>query len=322
MVVVGYHASHEQHGPADLLRHVRHAEAVGFAAGWSSDHLTPWSHAQGQSGFAWTWLGAAVQATDLPFGIVTSPGQRYHPVVVAQALATLGALAPGRIVAALGSGEASNEHVTGDRWPAKPERHARLLECVEAIRSLLHGDEVTVHGHVRIDRAKLWTLPPQPVPLYGASLCEATARWCGRWADGLITVDLPPEQLRRVIGAFREGGGEGRPVAVQAKVAWADTEDAALQAAHEQWRTNVFDSVLMADLETVEQFETAARHVRPEDVRSSVFVSADLGRHVENLRSILDCGVDALYLHHVPKPQEAFIDAFAADVLPELEGLT
>lgn len=320
MVVVGYHASHEQHPPSALLRHVRAAEAAGFAAGWSSDHLTPWNRAQGESGFAWSWLGAALQATSLPFGVVTAPGQRYHPVVIAQALATLGELAPGRIAAALGSGEASNEHVTGDRWPDKRARHRRLLECVGAIRSLLAGEEVSLDGHVRIDRARLWTLPAASIPLFGAALSEDTARWCGSWADGLITVDLPPEQLRRVIDAFREGGGEGKPVAVQAKVGWAPVEADALRAVYEQWRTNVFDSVLMADLETVEQFEAAAVHVRPDDVRDAVFVASDLGHHVENLRSILACGVDALYLHHVPKAQEEFIEVFGAEVLPHLEG--
>ena len=97
----------------------------------SSDHLTPWSERQGESGFAWSWLGAAMQATTVPFGVVNAPGQRYHPVIIAQAIATLGEMFPGRLTVALGSGEASNEHVTGDRWPAKPARNERLLECVD-----------------------------------------------------------------------------------------------------------------------------------------------------------------------------------------------
>ena len=85
-----------------------------------SDHLAPWSVNQGQSGHAWTWLGAALQATSMSFGVVTAPGQRYHPVVHTQAIATLGELFPGRFWAALGTGEALNEHVTGSRWPDKP----------------------------------------------------------------------------------------------------------------------------------------------------------------------------------------------------------
>src|SRR5918998_3143312 len=126
MVLFGFHASHEQVPPGALLAAVRRAEEAGFDAAMSSDHLSPWSARQGQSAFAWSWLGAAMQATSLPFGVVTAPGQRYHPVVISQAIATLAEMFPGRFWAALGSGEAVNEHVTGDRWPPKDQRDARL----------------------------------------------------------------------------------------------------------------------------------------------------------------------------------------------------
>ena len=52
---IGYHASHEQFAPEELLGLVRLAEAAGFAAAKSSDHFHPWSERQGQSGFAWSW---------------------------------------------------------------------------------------------------------------------------------------------------------------------------------------------------------------------------------------------------------------------------
>jgi probable non-F420 flavinoid oxidoreductase len=318
VTVVGYHASHEQLPPSALLEAARTAAEAGFGAVSSSDHVTPWSRAQGESGFAWAWLGAAMQAVPVPFGVVNAPGQRYHPVVIAQAIATLAEMHPGRLWVALGSGEASNEHVTGEGWPAKPERNARLLECVEIIRRLLQGDEVSAEGRVRVDRARLWTLPDRPPPLIGAALSEETAAWCGGWADGLITVNASPERLRRVIEAFRACGGEGKPVRVQVKVAWAASDDEALVAAHEQWRTNVLDPVLMADLETVEQFEAAAAHVRPEDMRAAVLVSSDVKQHVAWLHEILDCGADELFLHHVPREQEGFIEAFGLDVLPEV----
>ena len=320
MTVIGYHASHEQNPPSVLLEAARAAAEGGFGAVSSSDHVTPWSRSQGESGFAWSWLGAAMQEVAVPFGVVNAPGQRYHPVIIAQAMATLAEMHPGRLWVALGSGEASNEHVTGERWPAKPERNARLLECVEIIRRLLRGEEVSADGRVRVDRARLWTLPDRPPPLIGAALSEETAAWCGGWADGLITVHAPPERLRRVIDAFRTGGGEGKPVRVQAKLAWAAGEDEALAAAHEQWRTNVLDPVLMADLETVEQFEAAAAHVRPEDVRDSVLVSSDPKQHAAWLHEILDCGVDELFLHQVPRDQLGFIDTFAREVLPEVAG--
>jgi probable non-F420 flavinoid oxidoreductase len=318
MTVVGYHASHEQHPPSALLAAARAAAEAGFGAVSSSDHVTPWSREQGESGFAWSWLGAAMEAVLLPFGVVNAPGQRYHPVIIAQAIATLSEMYPDRLWVALGSGEASNEHVTGEPWPPKPQRNARLVECVEVIRSLLRGDEVSNDGHVRVDRARLWTLPDRPPPLIGAALSEETAAWCGGWADGLITVHAGPDRLRRVVDAFRAGGGEGKPVRVQVKVAWAPTDDEALAAAHQQWRTNVFDPVLMADLETVEQFEAAAAHVRPEDVRGSVLVSSDAKQHAAWMHEALDCGVDELFVHQVPRDQQGFIDTFGAEVLPEV----
>lgn len=318
MTVIGYHASHEQHAPSALVAAVRAAADAGFGAVSSSDHVAPWSRAQGESGFAWSWLGAAMAAVPLPFGVVNAPGQRYHPVIVAQAIATLTELYPGRLWVALGSGEASNEHVTGDPWPPKPVRNARLGECVQVIRALLQGEEVSVDGHVRVDRARLWTLPAAVPPLVGAALSEETAAWCGGWADGLLTVHASPERLRRVIDAFRAGGGEGKPVRVQVKVAWAPSEDEALAGAHEQWRTNVFDPVLMADLETVDQFEAAAAHVRPDDLRAGVLVSSDLNRHAGWLQDTLELGVDELYLHQVPRDQDRFIERFGADVLPQV----
>ena len=96
MPVLGFHASHEQIDPRSLLAAVRSAEAAGFGAAMCSDHFAPWSARQGQSGFAWSWLGAALQATALPLGVVNAPGQRYHPAIVAQAAATLAQMYPGR----------------------------------------------------------------------------------------------------------------------------------------------------------------------------------------------------------------------------------
>ena len=320
MAAIGIHASHEQIAPSALLQAMRDAEAAGFERVWSSDHFSPWSARQGESGFAWSWLGAALQATTVPFGVVNAPGQRYHPAIVAQALATLAEMFPGRMWAALGTGEASNEHITGDRWPPKKERNARLLECVEIIRELLRGEEVSTDGYVRVDRARLWTLPATLPRLVGAALTVETAQWCGGWADGLLTVRQPPEQLQRMIDAFREAGGEGKPVVVQIKVAWGDSDDEALAAAYDQWRTNVFASALMADIETVDQFEVAAGHVRPEDMHDSVLVSSDPARHAAWLHELVELGVDEIYVHQVPKEQDGFLDVYAEKVLPDLQG--
>jgi probable non-F420 flavinoid oxidoreductase len=299
---------------------LREAEAAGFGAGMSSDHFSPWSERQGESGFAWSFLGAALEATSLPFGVVNAPGQRYHPAIVAQAAATLAELFPGRLWVALGTGEASNEHITGEGWPGKATRKARLRECVDVIRALFTGEVVDHDGLVRVDRARLWTLPSEPPSLIGAAVSAETARWCGSWADGLVTLNQPRDALERVVAAFREGGGEGRPLYLQIHLSWAETEKEALRIAHDQWRTNVFRPPLVWDLETVEQFDLAAEHVRPEDVRKSVLVSADVGQHLAWLLEFAEIGFEQIHLHHVGQDLRPFIDAFGERVLPELAG--
>jgi probable non-F420 flavinoid oxidoreductase len=317
---IGYHASHEQLPPSALLRCVVAAEAAGFQAAMCSDHFAPWSSRQGNSGFAWSWLGAALQATRLGFGVVNAPGQRYHPAIVAQAAATLSELFPGRFWLALGSGEASNEHITGDRWPPKGERRARLGEAVAVIRALLAGETVSHDGLVKVDRARLWTLPEEPPRLIGAAVSADTAAWVGGWADGLVTLNQPHDRLRALIDAFRAGGGEGKPMYLQAHLSWAADEETALAVAHDQWGTAVFDPALAMELDLPEQFEVAARFVTPEDVRSAVLVSADLGRHTAWLGEYAELGFDRIYLHEVGQAghQRPFIDAFGSKVIPAL----
>jgi probable non-F420 flavinoid oxidoreductase len=318
MAAIGIHASHEQIPPSELLTAMREAEAAGFERAWSSDHFSPWSERQGESGFAWSWLGAAMQATSLPFGVVNAPGQRYHPAIIAQAAATLAEMFPGRLSVALGTGEFSNEHITGEPWPAKPVRNARLRECVDVMRALFAGEVVNHDGLVTVDRAKLWTLPAEPPPLLATAVSAETAAFAGDWADGLITINQPRERLERLLAAFREHGGEGKPVAIQVHVSWAETEAEARSIAYDQWRTNVFAPPLCWDLATVEQFDIAATHVRPEDVAEAVLVSSDVGQHAAWIEEMVALGFDAVYLHHVGQDQRRFIDVFGRQVLPAL----
>ncbi len=317
MTIIGFHASHEQVHPTELLRAVRHAESAGFDAAMCSDHFAPWSARQGHSGFAWSWLGAALATTSLRFGVVNAPGQRYHPAIVAQAAATLAAMFPGRFWVALGSGENANEHITGDPWPVKEVRDERLVECAGLIRRLLAGEEVTHHGLVTVDRARVWTLPDEPPQLIGPAVTPPTAAQAAGWADGLITINQADDVLRAVLDAYRDAGGRGR-TAIQVHVSWAPDQAEAERIAFDQWRSNVFPPPVCWDLATPEHFDVASSHVRPEDVERSVVVSADLGRHAAYLRHLADLGFEEIYVHHVGQEQEAFVDAFAEHVLPQV----
>jgi coenzyme F420-dependent glucose-6-phosphate dehydrogenase len=320
MVLCAYHASHEQFTPRTLVRYVQLAEQAGFTAVSSSEHLQPWSPRQGQSGFAWAWLGAAMQVTSLPFSVVCAPGPRYHPVIIAQAAATLAELFPDRFRLALGSGEALNERVTGEPWPSKPERNARLLECVGIMRALWAGESVTHYGRVRVEEGRLYTRPAVAPQIFGAAVTAKTARWVGSWADGLLTVGGAPEIVRQTLNGFYEGGGAGKPVILQVALSYARDESDARQGAYEQWRTNIFPSEVLAELRTPEQFEAIASYVRAEDLDSSIRISADPQRHLAWLQQDFALGVSQINLHNVNRQQEAFIEAFGTHVLPGVQA--
>ena len=314
---IGFHASHEQISPRQLLADVQHAERAGFQMAMCSDHLSPWSERQGHSGYTWAWLGAALATTELELGCVSAPGQRYHPVVHAQRIATLGQMFPGRFWAALGSGQNMNEHVTGDPWPRKAIRTQRLEECVDVIRRLLAGETVSHDGLIRVHEAQIWERA-DPVPqLLGPAITVASAGRVAAWAEGLITLNQPIEVLRDLLAAYRESGGEG-PAALQVHLSWAPTEAEALRIAHDQWRSNVFDEPVDSDTAQPAAFDIMSEHVGPEAVREAVRVSAHLEQHVEWLQEYAELGFDDIYLHFVGQDQERFLDVFGEQVLPEL----
>jgi coenzyme F420-dependent glucose-6-phosphate dehydrogenase len=318
MTLFGYHNSHEQFSPADLLRWTELAEQAGFNAAFSSDHIAPWSEAQGESGFAWSWLGAAMARTAIPFGSFNAPGYRYHPAIIAQAIGTLNVMFPTRLFVAFGSGEAMNEHITGGRWPLKAERNERLKVNVEIIRALLAGETVTDDRFVTVHEAKIWTRPEKMPTLFGGALSEETARHIGTWADGMITVNAAPEKMKAVIEAFREVAGAEAPVYIQSHLSFADTDDEARANAFDQWKANVLAGDIGADVWSVRHFDAAAAYVRPEDLDASVRISSDIARHREWVHQDLELGVQGIFLHNVGRNQDQFIDAFGRDVLPQM----
>lgn len=315
-MIIGYHNSHEQFPPSKLLKLVQIAEKNGFNGASSSDHFYPWSENQGESGFVWSWLGSALQATSLPFGVVNAPGQRYHPAIIAQATATLAEMYPNRFWVALGSGQLLNEGITGDKWPVKSIRNERLKESAAIIRKLWAGETVTYHGHVHVEEAKLYTRPENPPPMIGAAITTQTAEWVGGWADGLITVAEPPNELKKIIKAFYHGGGKGKPVYIKLEVSYDRDEEKALKGAHEQWKSNIFKSNVLTNLRSPEQFDDASEFFDPEIMHNAVNIFTDLHDYIELLNEYIKLGVDNIYIHNVNLNQEQFIEDFGQKVLP------
>ena len=130
-VAYGVALGHERFTPTELLDQAVAAEQAGFDAICCSDHLAPWwaptARTPAACGNAWVWLGAAGRATQrAAIGpAVTAIVHRYNPVVVAQQVATLEDLCPGRAFLGVGSGEAMNEIPAGMNWPPVSEQLQR-----------------------------------------------------------------------------------------------------------------------------------------------------------------------------------------------------
>jgi coenzyme F420-dependent glucose-6-phosphate dehydrogenase len=317
-LVVGYHCSHEQWKPSALLRHLQRAEQAGFGAGMCSDHFHPWSERQGQSGFAWAWLGAALQATRLDMGTVCAPGQRYHPAIVARAVATLADMNPGRVWVALGSGEALNEAITGDRWPEKAERDARLRECVDIIRALWAGETVTHKGLVSVREARLFTRPDAPPRIIGPALTVDGARSVAAWADGFVTAGHDAALLRPLVEAFREAGGSDKPLFLQAAIAYDPQADVALRLAHEQWRQGTLSGAQLGDTPTPWAFDALVADAPVDAIRKATLVVTDVKALADWMQEMHGLGFERVYLHDVTRRPEAFIDACERVLFPRV----
>jgi coenzyme F420-dependent glucose-6-phosphate dehydrogenase len=320
MAKIGYHISHEQFPPSELLKYAKMAEEAGFQFCLSSDHFHTWNENQGHSGFAWSWLGAAMAQTSMSFGVVNCPTFRYHPAIIAQAVATLDEMFPDRFWISVGSGQALNEAITGEHWPEKTERNKKLKEAVDIMRDLWQGETVTHNGLIKVEKATLYTRPKTKIAVVGAAITPETAGWLADWADGLITISQPMEKLEKVVEAWRNNGGENKPMILKVQLSYDETDEAAREGAHEQWKTNVFGSDMLAELRTPKEFEQAGEFVKPEEMDGGVNISSDPQQHIEWLQKYIDMGFHELVLHNVNKKQEQFIKAFGEKVLPAFLG--
>jgi coenzyme F420-dependent glucose-6-phosphate dehydrogenase len=325
----GYKASAEQFAPRRLLDLAVAAERAGFESVWTSDHFQPWRHTDGHAPNALVWLGAAAQATQgVTLGTsVLTPSFRYNPAVVAQAFATLGCLAPGRVILGVGTGESLNEIPVGIEWPEQSERFARLKESVTLIQQLFGEDFVTFEGeYYRTRNATIYDRPDEPVPIYIAASGPAAARLAGRIGDGLIctsgkgpelyTETLLPAVLEGAAKAGRDASTLGRMIEVKASF---DTDRARAMEDTKIWAALALSGEQKVGVEDPREMERLAKTV--EDIAHRRWlVSSDPDEHVEQIATYVDYGFDHLVFHFPGDDQEAAIARYEAMILPRLRA--
>lgn len=327
--VIGYVASHEQFPVPLLLETTALAEDAGFTAMWASDHFHPWQDNQGHAGHAWITLAALTQRTHhmlLGTG-VTCPTYRNNPAIVAQAFASLGVLAPGRIFLGVGTGEAVNEVPTGGGWGPYRERAERLVEAITIIRALWEQEWVSVEGrYYHVEQARIFDKPSQPIPIYVAASGPKSARLAGQHGDGLITVGgIFGEQGKKVITAFEESArAAGKDPATMARlvelfVVLGD-EDAALPCAR-LWQFSGDIDGLFEVPDPREIRRIAEERTTPQAVIRSWIVSPDPAVHTAAIRALIEQGFTHIFIHAPQQDQRHVIEVYGRDVLPAVRHI-
>jgi coenzyme F420-dependent glucose-6-phosphate dehydrogenase len=308
----GLTLSSEEHPPSRLLDIAGLAEESGFDFVSISDHFHPWLDAQGHSPFVWALLGALAERTsELGVAVgVTCPIMRIHPVILAQATATVSHLLGERFTWGVGTGEALNEHVLADRWPPAPERLEMLEEAVGLIRALWEGEETTFDGfHFRAENARIYDAPAVPIPIVMSAFGPKAASLAARIGDGLWVTGTDATPIER----WKEAGGAG-PVYSQITVCWGPDRERAIDTVEERWRNAAVPGQLSQDLPTPAHFEQAASIVRRDDLAEQVTCGPDVGAIVEQAAAAIEAGVDHLYFHQVGDDQEGFCSVWETEL--------
>lgn len=316
MTSFGYTLSSEEHPPGTLVRNARLAEEAGFDFLSISDHYHPWVEAQGHSPFVWSVLGAIAATTRrIRVGVgVTCPTVRIHPAVLAQAAATTSLLFEGRFFFGVGSGEALNEHILGDRWPRPEVRLAMLEESIEIIQALWQGDTVDHRGtFYEVDNARLFDPPAEPPPIIVSGFGPKAVELAARVGDGYWGHSPEGELL----DTYEQAGGKG-PRYSQLNVCWAEDAADARRTVHRIWPNGGVPGQLAQDLPTWTHFQEAAEMVREEDAAKSVPCGPDVEPIVDSVRQYLDAGYDHLYFHQIGPDQEGFFRFWERELRPLL----
>lgn len=325
MAKVGFVLSHEQFPAPKLIELGVAAEQVGFDMVWTSDHFHPWMHSQGHAGQAWITLAALGQRMPrIPMGTgVTCPTYRYRPAIVAQAFASLGVLYPGRVFLGVGTGEALNEVPASGQWGDYSERAERLIEAITIIKELWRGDWVDYFGkYYQIEKARLYDVPEQPIPLYMAAEGPKSMYKAGYYSDGLIS-DAKTAQEREMRAEFEDGARDAEkepekmPILAEHFVV-VGGEDEVHESA-QMWRfiPQAWDNFIdNPDPEAIE--EEAEAKISDKKVSSDWVVSKDPAEHAAAIQTLFDAGITEVYVHSGQQDQMQIINFFGKEVLPRL----
>jgi probable F420-dependent oxidoreductase len=207
-MLIGTHLPQFGHvaSPEAITRAARHAEQLGFADVWVSDHVV---HPASQSYpspylydplLALAWAAAATDRVGIGTSVLVAA--QHNPLSLANALASLDALSGGRLKVAIGVGWSKAEfEALGYSFH---DRGRRTDETIAILRACWHDDPTSFHGDCyRFDDVRVLPKPAHEIPIWiGGSSERAYRRGIDR-GDGFQLIGLTPDGAREPIARLR-----------------------------------------------------------------------------------------------------------------------
>lgn len=304
--------------PGYYLDRAEAVEAAGFDSLWFGDHIQPWFHEGGHAPFAWSWIPAALERTAaIPVGVfVTPPLYRYHPLVVANAAATIDEMYPGRFRLGVGTGERMNEHPFVDEWPSWDERGARMEEAMEIIRIYWTADDFFGYDgdHFSFEPVYPYDQPVGEISVYFSATGPKSARLAAEHGDHLVTIASVDDVESRVVGTYRDHGGDGE-VVFQTIGGFGDTERLVDRI------MNSFASTLAPenlDERDPRALQASTERVSRAEVEEAFLLAGDPADVLDWVDRQADKGADHVVITDVSFEQDEFYRTAAEEILPEL----
>jgi len=299
---------------------------AGFGGIWIGDHFHPWIDSRPYTHHVFPWFGTLMsEVPDVPVGTsVSCPMMRYRPPLLAQAIATLDNMFPGRFNLGVGVGEALNEsHFV--EWPDWGTRAEMMIESLHLMRRLWTSDRYVRHKgeHFEYDGLKLYTPPKAHIPVHWAGWGPKSCRYAGRHADHLITASPPDLIEEQVIPNFEEGlEADGRTrsdanVTTEMSACIGDPAELVAEIREVGEHIPAKTELNNPDPRSIQRVaDNRLAAMSDEEIRDSRNITDDPGDIVEELQRYEDAGVDRVLVGSVCGDPYETLEAFEMEVFP------
>jgi alkanesulfonate monooxygenase SsuD/methylene tetrahydromethanopterin reductase-like flavin-dependent oxidoreductase (luciferase family) len=203
--------------PAVFASGLERAQRAGLDSAWVFDHLWPLGGGkerpvlEGWTSLAW----AAAASSEIEIGTLVTRSSLRHPALLGKMAAAVAAIAPGRLVVGIGSGDRLSKpenDAFGIPYYSGGRRIAQLISTVRAVKDYVTHDGLTRHD----DFAAIADLPtsprPQPPPrIWVGGRGEELLEFAGGIADGWNGWGGTPERFAQDAGTVAGAAGD-RPI--------------------------------------------------------------------------------------------------------------